>query len=232
MLQIPLELTEVAASGSSNAVVLLHLLYVPILNYLGYLGITDWIDITNLPLKKYAATIIGLKYSSAFFSLACAAFPYSACNNLDRIPATDSVSSRLWFSSWFTLVWPTLRGILALATLQGVADGTQPLGSIVVPFALLVVQPLIDLYMLLIIFTTDRSSFSGDIAFFKASTFYGPLLAACASWLVVQAFLWYEIQEFGVDPFEGMPLLYLSSDLQAFSNMVWPTLLVAAYNFY
>ena len=188
MLELPLELT--AVTSVNNAAVLLHIVYVPLLNYLGYLGIKDWVDITSLPLKKYAAFIIGLKYSSAFFSLACAAFPYSACNNLDRIPATDSVSSRLWFSSWFTLVWPTLRGLLALATLGGVADGTQPLGSIIVPFALLVLQPLIDLYMLLIIYTTDRSSFSGDLTFFKASTFYAPLIASCGAWLVVQAFLW------------------------------------------
>lgn len=87
------------------------------------------------------------------------------------------------------------------------------------------VQPLNDLYLLLIIYTTDKSSFLGDLGFFKWMTAYIPLILASLSWFGTQSVaVW-------ANEFYEYPVSELIMTTITFIYMVWPTVLVSVYNF-
>jgi hypothetical protein len=87
------------------------------------------------------------------------------------------------------------------------------------------VQPLNDLYLLLIIYTTDKSSFYGDLSFFKWMTAYIPLILVSLSWLGTQSVaVW-------TNMFYEYPVSELIMTTLTFVYMIWPTVLVSVYNF-
>ncbi len=87
------------------------------------------------------------------------------------------------------------------------------------------VQPLNDIFLLMIIFLTDKSSFRGDREFFAWMTAYIPLILVLLNWFGSQSVtVW--TNSFYEFPFAEMLMSTLS-----FSYMVWPTLFVAAHNF-
>lgn len=87
------------------------------------------------------------------------------------------------------------------------------------------VQPLNDLFLLLIIYTTDKSSFVGDLEFFKWMTAYLPLIFVSLSWLGTQnVAVW-------TNMFYDYPVAELIMTTLTFVYMIWPTVLVSVYNF-
>ena len=86
-------------------------------------------------------------------------------------------------------------------------------------------EPFNDIYLLLIIFFTQRSSFFGDMKFFKLVCGYIPLALTGVSWFATQAAsTWANV-------FAGYPVSQLIMEGITFIYMIWPTFLVAAYNF-
>lgn len=87
------------------------------------------------------------------------------------------------------------------------------------------VQPLNDLFLLLIIYTTDKSSFMGDLDFFKWMTAYLPLIFVSLAWLGTQhVAVWNNM-------FYEWPVSEFIMAFTTFVYMIWPTVLVSVYNF-
>ena len=87
------------------------------------------------------------------------------------------------------------------------------------------VQPVNDIFLLMIIYLTDRSSFLGDPYFFQLVTAYVPLVLTALSWIGTQEVaVWTNI-------LYNWPISEMIMDTITFIYMIWPTVLVSAYNF-
>lgn len=84
---------------------------------------------------------------------------------------------------------------------------------------------------------TQKSSFFGDIHYFKWMTAYVPLLLVSLAWTATQAVaVWNNVWgEYPMDHnrsiLDKFPMASFTTEALTFFYMIWPTVLVSAHNF-
>jgi len=252
---------------TSEVIAFAEMTYLPFLNILGAVGLEysdykGWYNWDSVPLKEIAFGIIVTKWVHTLlsnlvrFEVALEDISYSG----DLFGAATVKKAMTYFVNegpigklfnsfvFIPLLYqsyqreelfdylPSMVYLILDADLGGLGFDTFQFGKALVGF-LGAVQPFNDIFLLFLIFCTQRSSFYGDIQFFTWTTAYIPLIFVSASWLATQAVAtWANVLgKFPMDvpptTFDSFPLAERLVETISFIYMIWPTVLVSAYNF-
>jgi len=251
----------------SEVIAFAEMAYLPFLNVLGAVGLEygdykGWYNWDSLPLKEIAFGIIVTKWVHTLLSnlvrleVALEDISYtgdlfgaSTVKNAMTYLVSEGPIGKLFNSFVFIpLLYQSyqreelfdyLPSMVYLAFNEVVPDlgfDTFQFGKALVGF-LGAVQPINDIFLLFLIFCTQRSSFYGDMQFFTWVTAYIPLIFVSATWFATQLVAtWANVLgEFPMDvtltTFDSFPLAAILVQTITFIYQIWPTVLVSAYNF-
>jgi len=256
-----------AEPQTSSVIAFAEMTYLPFLNIFAALGLEygdfkGWYDWDTVPVKKIAVGIIVTKWVHTLLSnLVRWEVALEDISYTGDLFGAESVKNTMvylrnegpvgkFINSFFLIpllyqsyhreelfdYLPSMVYLLLDADFGGLGFDTFQFGRALVGF-LGAVQPINDIFLLFLIFCTERSSFYGDMQFFKWVTAYIPLIFVSASWLATQAVAtWANV--LGMFPmdviltdFESFPLAERLVETITFIYMIWPTVLVSAYNF-
>ena len=251
----------------SEVIAFAEMVYLPFFNALAAIGLEygdfkGWYDWDSLPLKEIAFGIIVTKWVHTLLSnlvrLEVALEDISYTGDLFGAATVKNAMTYLVgegpigrFVNCFFFIpllyqsyqreelfdyLPSMVYLIFSDAVPNLGFDTFQFGKALVGF-LGAVQPINDIFLLFLIFFTERSSFYGDMQFFTWITAYIPLIFVSATWFATQAVAtWANVLgEFPLDvtltTFDSFPLAERYVETITFIYQIWPTLLVSAYNF-